>query len=131
MKLRLLFLLLLLSSIPLFAQLTSATDGIPDNCENPRAEFYRENVIARYEPQNQTLVLVDWTSGETLQILEDNLEDTLIRGWSWNCRYLATATASSNQYDTVVYDTHINQRVGSIPDAQVVPHTITWDLLKL
>jgi len=126
MKIRLPLILMFVICFPLVTQLTEATDGIPDNCENTRAEFYRENVFARYEPQNRSLVLVDWSNNSTVQTLATDLHNTLIRGWSWDCRYLATATGDPNRYDTIVYDTQTGQLVDVVPDAQTVPHTITW-----
>jgi hypothetical protein len=127
MRARLLLLLIAFAlPISLSIGLVQAEDGIPDNCENPRAEYYRAALFARYEPQNRRLVLVDWNTATDVLELAANVDDTLVRGWSWNCRYLAVATGNDQNRSTVVYDTDTGVRIGEVPDAQVVPHTITW-----
>lgn len=103
-----------------------AQDGIPDNCENPRGEFYRQSIFPRYEPQNQRLVLVDWSTGADVLTLGNTLADTRILGWSVDCRYLATAIGSVESMDTVVWDTVNGGQIGRVPDAHQRPHTITW-----
>lgn len=79
----------------------------------------------RYEPQNRRL-LVDWTTGTVVGALGINLDDTLIRAWSGDCRYLAVATGSVESRATAVYDTVDMRYVGEVPDARIVPHPITW-----
>lgn len=110
-----------------FAGLTlQAQDGIPDNCESDDAPIYPANVFARYEPAPRRLVLVDWnTGGDVFQIASD-LDETLIRGWSLNCHYLAVAIGNDESRDTVVFDTQTGAVIGRVLDAQTVPHTITW-----
>ncbi len=103
-----------------------AQDGIPDNCESPRGEFYRQTIFPRYEPQNQRLVLVDWATGADVLVLGNNLADTRILGWSVDCRYLATAIGSVESMDTVVWDTINGGQIGRVLDAHQRPHTITW-----
>ncbi len=120
-----LFISLLLLTVPcsfVFAQ----DDGIPDNCEYQYADYYRPTLFPRYEPQNRRLLLVDWTTGAEVAVLGTELDDTLIRAWSVNCRYLAVATGSAESRDTVVYDTVDMRQVGSVPDARGAAHPITW-----
>lgn len=118
--------LILIFMFSLNASLTYAEDGIPDNCEYPYAEYYHANVFPRYEPQNRRLVLVDWNNGAVLGVLGSDLGDTIIRGWSANCRYLAVATGDAASRDTVVYDTVEMRLVGRVPDARIIPHPISW-----
>lgn len=102
-------------------------DGIPDNCEYTNAAYYRANLFPRYEPQNSRLLLVDWSTGADALVIATDLPNTLIRGWSADCRYLAVAVGSPESFDTVVFDTTgTNLRVGSVPDAHKAPHPITW-----
>ncbi len=103
-----------------------AQDGIPDNCEHTRGEFYRPNIFPRYEPHNSRLVLVDWATGNDVQVLAEGVADTRILGWSVNCRYLTTGIGSLDSVDTVVWDTINNTRVGDVPDAHGRAHHITW-----
>ncbi|MBK8019864.1 MAG: WD40 repeat domain-containing protein [Chloroflexi bacterium] len=105
-----------------------ARDEIPDNCEYLYGAHYRPALFPRYEPQNRRLVLVDWTSGTEVSVLGIDLADTLIRGWSADCRYLAVATGSPASWATAVYDTVSPGYIGEVPDAHGIPHPITWGL---
>lgn len=105
---------------------TLAEDGIPDNCENRDGAYYQANIFPRYEPQNQRLVLISWTTGQDVQVVAIGLADTRILGWSVDCRYLATAVGPAESMDTVVWDITSNMRVGAVPDAHLQPHHITW-----
>lgn len=115
-----------------FAALTASAvsaqsdDGIPDNCEYRYGQFYRPNLFPRYEPQNRRLLLVDWTTGAEVATLATDLDDTLIRAWSGDCRYLAVATGSAESRATAVYDTVDDRYIGEVPDAHLAPHPITW-----
>jgi hypothetical protein len=120
MTLRAVVVIVLLLST-LFARLAFA-DDIPDNCETGSTP----HIFARYEPQNARLVLVDWTTGADVSVVEGNLADTRILGWSVDCRYLAGAVGSYDSMDTVVWDVTTSTRVGSVPDARQQPHRITW-----
>lgn len=122
-------LVMLLLPVARQATLTAQSDAgndIPDDCANTRAPDYRAGIFVRYEPHNRRLVLVDWTTGAEVLELGTNLDDTLIRGWSWDCHYLAVATGSDASRATVVYDTLTGARIGDVPDAHRAPHPITW-----
>lgn len=99
------------------------SDGIPDNCE-----FIEEysNQFIRYEPQNRHLVLVDWATGQDIRVIANDLDNTIILGWSVNCRYIAAAVGSSSSMDTTVWDVQTGERMGSVPDAHNQAHHITW-----
>jgi WD40 repeat protein len=103
-----------------------ADDGIPDNCENQYADFYRPNLFPRYEPQSRRLLLVDWTTGAEVMVLAENLDDARIQGWSANCQYLAAAVGPVESMDSTVWDTVNNVRIGAVRDAHLKPHPITW-----
>jgi hypothetical protein len=106
---------------------SAGDDGIPDNCEYTGAAYYQANLFPRYEPQNSRLLLVDWSTGADGLVIATDLPNTLIRGWSADCRYLDVAVGSPERFDTVVFDTTgTNLRVGSVPDARKAPHPITW-----
>jgi WD40 repeat protein len=118
-----LFLLLVL----LFTHhLIAAQDGVPDNCEYIGGTHYRASIFPRYEPQNQRFVLVDWATGAEVMVLATQTPTTRILGWSADCRYLAAAVGSTERMDTVVWDTVSGGRIGSVPDAYLKPHYITW-----
>lgn len=120
--LKLLFLFCLLCvSLP-FAVAQSG-DGIPDNCEsNP--DYV--NQFVRYEPHNRRLVLVDWTTGDEIRTIANDLDNTIILGWSISCQYLAIATGESDSTDTVVWNVVTGERMGSVDDARHQTHYITW-----
>lgn len=119
-------LLLLLITLGITHNAHAEDDGIPDNCEYSYGAYYRPQLFPRYEPQNRRLLLVDWTTSAVAGVLSTNLDDTLIRVWSGDCRYLAVATGSTESRATVVYDTVDLLYVGSVPDARFAPHPITW-----
>lgn len=107
-------------------QPVAAGDGIPDNCEYTNGAYYQPNVFARYEPQNQRLMLVNWTTGVDVTVVASGLGDTRIQGWSLDCRYLAAAVGTLDSMDTVVWDVTIPTQIGHVPDAHLKPHYITW-----
>lgn len=121
-----LFFLILFVANGLIAQTAAAQDGIPDNCEYTNGAYYQAGVIARFEVQNNRLALVNWNTGEFVQVVEPAHGEGVVLGWSPDCRYLAAALRTGNRYETVVYDVVSNRRVGSVPDAQGQPHVVTW-----
>ncbi len=123
MRYTILFLLCFFITSVTFAQ---QNDGIPDNCENIYGEHYRPNLFPRYEPQNSRLVLVDWESGNDMLELDVNLPDTIISGWSVDCRYLAVASGTNESRATRVYDTLTGGYIGNVPDARGTSHRIEW-----
>jgi hypothetical protein len=118
--------LILLLAAAFAAPSVSAQDGIPDNCEITNAAHYRANIFPRYEPHNRRLVLVDWSTGQDVQVIAADLGNTLILGWSLDCRYLTGAVGPAESMATTVWDTVANLRVGEVPDAHLQPHYITW-----
>lgn len=97
----------------------AADDGIPDNCEQ-HGTYQRVNLFPRYEFQNSRFVLVDWSTGENVLVLEEGLaaDSFWIIGWSPDCRYLTAAVYASRDY--VVWDTVNGGRVGSVPHARAI-----------
>ena len=126
MKKPILLLFITAAFLAFFASSTHAGDGIPDNCEYTSGAHYRPGIFPRYEAHTGRLVLVDWTSGEEVQVVGGGLADTRMLGWSPDCRYLATAVGTLASMDTVVWDVVENRRVGEVPDAQHKPHPVTW-----
>lgn len=118
--------LFLLAGLALAVVWAQAKDSIPDNCEYADGAYYHANQFPRYEAQSQRLVLVDWTSGQVVQEIAGDLPDTRILGWSEDCRYLATAIGAAESMDTVVWDVATPARIGSVPDAHLTPHHVTW-----
>ncbi len=125
-RLAVVFVCVILLGVSWYARIASADDGIPDNCENSESPFYLDGVFARFEPQHHRLVLVNWNTGEFVQTLDDAAGEGYVLQWSLDCRYLVVALTIPTGYDTVVYDTVANFRIGSVPDAHGQPHHITW-----
>lgn len=119
----LLLLGLFIAGAPAWAQ---GEDGIPDNCEFQYAPHYRPALFPRYEPQNRRLLLVDWNTGTDLAVLATDLGDTVIRGWSASCRYLAVTTSGAAGRQMGVYDTVDARLVGSADLTSSVLNPITW-----
>ncbi len=126
MKKPILLLFITAAFLTFFVTSTHAGDGIPDNCEYTSGAHYQPGIFPRYEAHTGRLVLVDWTSGEEVQMLSGGLADTRMLGWSPDCRYLATAVGTLASMDTVVWDVVENRRVGEVRDAQHKPHPVTW-----
>ena len=80
-------------TMSLYAQ--DNNDGIPDNCEYTDGEFYQENVFVRNDRNNGILELVDWTTGEELSVIAENVGEARIINWSPNCRYVAVVEGVS------------------------------------
>ncbi|NDJ76066.1 MAG: hypothetical protein GYB65_07385, partial [Chloroflexi bacterium] len=114
---------ILLPAHPLQAQ---DDDALPVYCPYTDGAYYRANIFPRYEPAARRLTLVDWTTAETVQEIATDLDSTLIRAWSLDCRYLAVAIGPVESMDTVVFDTVTNARMGHVPDAHYQPHYVTW-----
>ena len=118
--------LLLILVFVLFGLPSIAEDEIPLNCENTRAEFYRPQLFPRYEDSTRRFLLVDWNTGVESITLATDINEPIVQGWSVNCRYITAAVTTEAGYDTVVWDTVDNIRMGSIPDAIGRPHPTTW-----
>ncbi len=67
-------------------------DGIPNNCEYTAGAHYQQNHFARFDNNNNRLLLVDWSNGETLFVMDTNIAAarTTVLEWSPNCQYLIT-----------------------------------------
>jgi hypothetical protein len=59
-------------------------------------------------------------------VLGEGLNGYRIGAWSPDCRYLAIAEGDYRLTDTVVYDAENGVRMGSVPDAAVKFHPLTW-----
>ena len=73
--------------------------AFPDNCEYTDGEFYQENVFVRNDRNNGVLELVDWTTGEELRVIAENVGEARIINWSPNCRYVAVVAGVSRWAD--------------------------------
>jgi WD40 repeat protein len=104
----------------------SEMDGIPSNCENVNAEYYRPNLIMRYEATTNRLLLVDWNARAEVFVLAENLEttETAPRGWSQNCRYLAVSIGTFRNTDLIIWDTITGEQVNTLPDLYL--YHVTW-----
>ena len=85
-----------------------------------------DNLFARYESWSGRLVMVSWASGEDVLELASGLPQTVITGWSLDCRYLSAAVGTFDSMDTVVWDAVTGARLGAVPDAHAQPHHTTW-----
>jgi WD40 repeat protein len=90
-------------------------DGIPDNCETGNDS--QRAIFPRYVIPENRLILVDWTTGETVQELSSDFRASRfdVRGWSPNCRYLTVATNNYLFRDAelfLTWDVETGQRVG-------------------
>ena len=126
----LLLLALLVFSVPVLAE-----DGIPDNCETTDGEYYRPNTFVRFTDTYE-LVLVDWTTGDTLQqIAPITLPGTAqrITGWSPNCQYVSIALGMPNDQNVMIWRTEVwdvlsSTQLAEFVDARRIPHPMTWSL---
>lgn len=68
-----------------------ASDGMPYNCEYMEGAHYRPNAVPHFEPLNDRLVLVDWTTGQDIFEVEGGISEPVVRvmSWSHDCRYLS------------------------------------------
>lgn len=108
------------------SSLAFAQDGIPDNCETALTPD-QQAIFPRFENGGSRLTLVDWRSGATVNVLAEGIQGYATRGWSRDCRYLAVAEGATNEVlNTVVYDTVTTMRMGSVDDAHLQAHHITW-----
>jgi hypothetical protein len=112
--------------LPVFG--AAARDGIPDNCERASAVYYQENLFPRFNVNNLSLEMVDWSTGAVVRIVDTSLPALNYRflSWSPDCRYLVGAFSSGAWYDTYLWDTVNGARMGIIEDAYYTPHHITW-----
>ncbi|MDX1991124.1 MAG: WD40 repeat domain-containing protein [bacterium] len=104
----------------------SEIDSIPSNCENVDAEYYRPNLILRYESDANRLLLLDWNTREEVVVLAEDLETAEIapRGWSQNCRYLAVSTGAFRNTDLIIWDTVTGQQFNPLPDLYL--YDVRW-----
>jgi WD40 repeat protein len=90
-----------------------AADGIPDNCEYVNGAFYQPNLIPVYDTVQNRVLLIDWTTGADVKVLDEGLETAPDRygrlpvqflSWSPDCRYLAASIKTSLGKDLMVWD---------------------------
>ncbi|MCA9885406.1 MAG: WD40 repeat domain-containing protein, partial [Anaerolineae bacterium] len=89
----------LIGAISVFAE-----DGIPDNCENPNSPYASTNTFARFSNSTKQLWLVDWSTGDQLQLVDQFEGDLRIINWSPDCRYLAVNEGVLNRPPTTNED---------------------------
>lgn len=67
-------------------------DGIPNNCEYTTGAYYQQQHFARFDNNNNRLLLVDWNTGDTLFVLDTDIAAarTSVLEWSPSCQYLIT-----------------------------------------
>src|SRR5262245_60485777 len=113
------------------------TDGIPRNCENPQAAYYRPNIFPRIDMNHLNLALVNWYTGETDSVLTAFGRDNsvgYILSWSSDCRYLVvsqynwTAQSPDTHSDAVVFDTLAGKEVARFQNTSTeYAATVRWD----
>ncbi|MAU09982.1 MAG: hypothetical protein CL607_09195 [Anaerolineaceae bacterium] len=98
----------------------SAEDGIPDNCENPNSPYVSTNTFARYSNSTKQLWLVDWSTGDQIQFVDQFEDDLRIINWSPDCRYLVVnegvlnrppATNEDGSVDRVFWPWHSDPQI--------------------
>ena len=137
------------------AEAAYVTDSIPDapgntgeiviggkayECQRSTQYGYRNRFSAEgiaavqvdFNPTSQTLFvrLRNHSSQiEALQMIEDHVGASYFRfmGWSRSCRYFYgyLGVPGQNASDTGVWDVVENRRIGTIPDARVIPHPVS------
>jgi WD40 repeat protein len=92
---------------------------------NARAQL--QNVELRYEP-TATRVVLTTPTGDVLHTIEAGLVTEGFRplGWSADCRYVAAAVGPRTDMTTIVWDLDAGQRIGTVANAQLQPHRLTW-----
>lgn len=102
----------------------AAQDGIPGNCIFRNAPYYIPNAFPRYEYHNRRLVLVDWTTGADVRVIEDNLtvEEWEILAWSSDCHYLMAHAGR----ERVIWDV-VNPHRAAVLDESQVTHQGFWE----
>jgi WD40 repeat protein len=101
------------------------TDGIPANCETA-SPYANPNLFPRYA--NGQLALIDWSSGDTVRVLEtaSAASNFWLLGWSPDCHYLAGGLGDGLRYTTVIWDATSGAQIGTVADGYRRPHFLTW-----
>jgi hypothetical protein len=108
------------------AQQTLAQDAIPNNCETAITPEERA-IFARLEQAGNRLTLVNWETGETVQLLAEELQGHSILGWSLDCRYLAIKEGTQTENHVVVYDVIEGHVLGNVDgDEAKNPYLVNW-----
>lgn len=116
------------------ASLASAQDKIPYNCSYPDGSFYQQNWVLRLHPGMQTVTIADWSTGETVRVIE-SLPDMHMRpgAWSPSCRYiflLYTGVLPSTGYQqlkqTAIYDVVDGREVSRFPESLITQVPVKW-----
>ena len=123
----LLVLIFAVSEIPAQAQADLPdTDGIPANCETADSPYADSNLFPRYA--NGQLALIDWSSGDTVRVLEADsaASNFWLLGWSPDCHYLAGGLGDGLRYTTIIWDATSGAQIGTVEDGYRRPHFLTW-----
>ncbi len=123
----LLVVLLAVSAIPAHAQTDLPdTDGIPANCETVDSSYADPNLFPRYA--NGQLALIDWSSGDTVRVLETGsaAPNFWLLGWSPDCHYVAGGLGDGLRYTTILWDATSGAQMGTVADGYRRPHFLTW-----
>lgn len=86
-------------------------------CTMPDGTPYAgQDVFVRYEAQSGRVTLVSWQTGDTLQVLEENVWTTRLdtRFFMNSCRYLVVSNGELGAQTTVAYDVYENRRIGEL-----------------
>jgi WD40 repeat protein len=86
-------------------------DGIPNNCEYTTGAHYQPNHFARFDNNHRRLTLVDWNTGDTIFVLDTDIDAarTQVLEWSPSCQYLVTHQDGNG----VIYDVVNARRLAS------------------
>ncbi len=123
----LIVLLVAVSAIPALAQTDLPdTDGIPANCETVDSPYANPNLFPRYA--NGQLALIDWSSGDTVRVLEtaSPASNFWLLGWSPDCHYLAGGLGDGLRYTMILWDATSGAQMGTVADGYRRPHFLTW-----
>jgi hypothetical protein len=120
----------LLGVYPAFAQ----DDSIPGNCPYEQGVYYQAILFPRYEPQNQRIVLADWSTGADVRELATGIsaQEIEMGRWSPECQYFSASVGIQDEHgvmlwDTYVWDTVNGEQIALFEDARLIPYPLTWD----
>jgi WD40 repeat protein len=100
-----------------FIPTTDAQDAnLLVSCVLTQGEHAGERVFLRYKASEQQLVLVSFTTGDEVQMLENGISTDLVeaRDWSPDCGYFIASTGTWGEQTVFVWDVYANQRINAL-----------------
>lgn len=85
-------------------------------CEFSSGPYAGQDIFLRYEGDTQRVTLVSWQTGETIQVLDENIATTQldVRTWLDNCKYIVISLNPLGEQITIAYNVQENRRIGEI-----------------